>query len=359
MLFFESKPTQFVGIDIGSSGIKLVELRAQNKRPYLYTYAFSDGSLPFRQLRSDEERMRTIDQTAAMIKQVAAAAKTVSNVAVASLAQRDVFSTIISIPKVEPKEFLATVAHEVEKLLPFPLAEAQIDTRKIEPLPEEVEQFKKIDRVFVTAARKQIIQMYSEIFAKAGFKLQAIETETLATIRALVGSDPSPVLIIDMGKLYTSFTFVSRTVPVVDVVIEVGGNRVNDVLARAWNRPAEEVESMKVELFEDMDAVNDPQIEALLQPVYEPIMKQIEIVLATARNSALGASMPDKIILTGGAARCPMLIKKIETKFSVKTYPGDPWARVIAAPTLKPVLDRVGPRFSVAIGLAERIIISG
>lgn len=361
MLFFESKPTQFVGIDIGSGGIKLVELRAQNKRPYLYTYAFSDEPVPFRAARSDEERASLIDSTAAMIKSIAQSGKTSSTAAVASLPQRDVFSTIISIPKVDPKDFASTIAYEIEKLLPFPLAEAQLDTRKIEPLPSEAEQYKKIDRVFVTAARKKVIQMYSEIFTKAGFKLQAIETETFATIRSLLGTDPSPTLIIDMGKLYTSFTYVSRTVPHVDVVIETGGNKLNEMLARAWNKSPQEVEDMKIELFEQMDDnAPDPQIETLMQPMYVPIIKEIEIVLETARRTAVGTmTRPDKIILTGGAARVPGLAPKIEAHFSIKTYAGDPWARVIAPPALKPVLDRIGPRFSVPIGLAQRLIIGG
>ncbi len=361
MLFFESKPTQFVGIDIGSGGIKLVELRGQNKRPYLYTYAFSDVDVPLRAARTDEERAAAVDATAQMIKDIAAGAKTTSNAAIASLPQRDVFSTIISIPHVEPKDFASTVAYEIEKLLPFPLVEAQLDTRKIEPLPSEVEQYKKIDRVFVTAARKKVIQLYSEIFTKAGFKLQAIETETFAAIRALLGTDPAPTIIIDMGKLYTSFTYVVRTVPIVDVVIETGGDKLNAVLARAWNKEVSEIEDMKIELFEQMtDATTDPAIDAILQPVFIPIIKEIELVLNTARHGASAAlTRPDKIILTGGAARCPGLARKIETQFSVKTYAGDPWARVVAPSGLKPVLDRIGPRFTIAIGLAQRLISGG
>ena len=360
MLFFESKPTQFVGIDIGSGGIKLVELRGQGKRPYLYTYAFSDSPVPFRNARTDAERQSLVDSTAEMIKAVARSAKTSSNVAVASLPQRDVFSTIITIPHADPKEFSVAVAREIEKLLPFPLAEAQLDTRKIEPLPGEAEQYKKIDRIFVTAARKKVIQTYSEVFSKAGFKLQAIETETFATIRSLLGNDPAPTMIIDMGKTYTSFTYVSRTVPQVDVVIETGGDKLNELLARAWNKSPGEVEDMKIELFEQLDEMGDPQIETMLQSIFTPIIKEIEIVLEIARKTSAGAiSRPDKIILTGGAARCPMLAQKIETHFSIKTYAGDPWARVIAPPALKPVLDRIGPRFSVAIGLAQRLIVGG
>lgn len=359
MLFFESKPTQFVGIDIGSGGVKIVELRGQNKRPYLYTYAFSDEKLKFRYAHNDEERRAVIDETAAIVREVARAAKTQSQSAVASLPQRDVFSTIINIPQVDAKDFNSTIAHEVEKLLPFPLSEAVLDTRKIEPLPSEAEMYKKTERVFITAARSSTIKLYSDIFAKAGFKLQTIETETFATIRAMIGNDPSPVLMIDMGKQYTSFSYIARTIPQVDIVIETGGDKINELLAKAWNKSPDEVEGMKMDLFDEMGDEEDAAILAILEPAFKPLIKEIEIVFETMRRTALGTvTRPDKIILTGGASHCPMLAKKIESHFSIKTYAGDPWARVITSAALKPVLDRIGPRFAVAIGLAERLIMS-
>jgi type IV pilus assembly protein PilM len=359
MLFFESKPTQFVGIDIGSSGIKLVELRGVSKRPYVFTYAFSDGQVDFRFAKTDEARAATIDATAALIKQVAQSAKTVSTAAVASLSQRDVFSTIITIPKVDPKVFSATIATEVEKLLPFPLAEAMLDTRKIEPLPQEAEQYKNIDRVFVTAARKKMIQMYSDIFSRAGFKLQSIETETFATIRSLIGTDPSPVLIIDMGKQITSMSYVVRTVPHVETAIEIGGDKVNELLGRAWNKTPLEVEGMKIDLFDAMGDEASPEIAQLLDPVYRPLLKGIEGVFASIQQMQMTSmTRPDKIILIGGASHCPQLAQKIEAQFSIKTFVADPWSRVVAPAGLKPVLDRIAPRFAVAIGLAERMIVS-
>ncbi len=359
MPLFESKPTQFVGIDIGSGGIKLVELRASGGRPYLFTYGFSDQTIDFRYAKNDADRKSAVDKTAAAIRAVAAAAKTQSTLAVASLSQRDVFSTILTIPQADPKDLNASVAHEVEKLLPFPLAEAMLDTRKIESLSADAELYKKTDRVFVSAARKSAIQMYTEIFSKAGFQLKTIETETFATIRALIGTDPSPVLIIDMGQHTTSFSYIARAVPNVDVVIEIGGDRINEVLSKAWNKSPEEVESTKIDLFDELSEEDEISIATLLDPVYRPILKEIELVLENVRHTAVGSlTRPDKIILTGGSSGCPQLAKKIEAQFSIKTFAGDPWARVMTPPALKPVLDRVGQRFAVAVGLAERLILS-
>lgn len=359
MKFFEPKPTQYVGIDIGSGGVKLVELRSESKRPYLFTYGVSEDAVAFRTARTDEERQAAIPEVAALVKEVAAAAKTVSTAAVASLPQKDVQSMVITIPKVEEKLFASTVAHEVEKLITFPLVEAVLDTRRLPALPNEAESFKRVERVFVSAARRKTIQLYSDIFQKAGFKLQTIETETFAGVRALIGNDSSPVLIVDMGKNFTSFSYIERTVPYLDMVVELGGDTINSALARAWNKPVEDVESLKKDLFEELGENDDPAITEILTAIYEPTIKQIESVLATVRNSSVGSlGRPDKIILTGGASQCPMLTKKIENHFSIKTYRGDPWSRVMYPPGLKPVLDKLASRCTVAVGLAERLIVS-
>lgn len=359
MLFFDSKPAQFVGIDIGSSGIKLVELRAQNKRGYMQTYAFSDTRVPFRYAKTDEERAALIDETAQMLGAVAKAAKTVSTTAITAVPQRDIFSTIITVANTDTKELVTNVAREIEKLIPFPLADAVLDTRIIEHLPQEAEEYKKIKRVFVTAARKKIIQFYSDICSRAGFKLNSIETETFATIRSLLGNDPSPVLIIDMGKQITSLSYISRLIPHVDVAIELGGDKINELLGKAWNKNPAEVEQMKTDAFDALGDEQDPQLATLLEPLTKPLTKSIEGVFETMRRVQAGElARPDKIILTGGAANCPGLAKKIEQQFSIKTFAADPWSRVVTPSGLKPVLDRMGARCAVAIGLAQRPIIS-
>ena len=63
-----------------------------------------------------------------------------------------------------------------------------------------------------------------------------------------------------------------------------------------------------------------------------------------------------KIVLTGGSSGLPQLAPTIASQLNIKTYLGDPWARVACPSGLRSVLDDIGPRFSVAIGLAMRDI---
>lgn len=359
MLFFTPKPSQFVGVDLGSGGVKLVEMRSQNNRPYLYTYGFSDDLLNFRLATAETDKANEVAKTADMLKAVAQAAKTSATTAVASLPRKDIFSKVLTIPQVDAKIFAATVAREVEKLLSFPLAEAVLDTRKLPPTPAEAETRKTTEQVFVVAARRGIIQMYTDIFSKAGFSLQSIETETFAAVRSLLGTDPSPVILIDMGKIFTSFSYVERGVPLAELTMEIGGDKINEILAAAWKLSPAEVENRKMELFENMSAADEEKLAEVLRPIYQPITEDIKSLLTTMASAGVSSlNRPDKIILTGGAANCPLLTKKIEQHFSIKTYVGDPWTRVMYPPALKPVLEKIAPRFAVAIGLAERSILN-
>jgi len=64
----------------------------------------------------------------------------------------------------------------------------------------------------------------------------------------------------------------------------------------------------------------------------------------------------DKIILTGGSAFLPDLTTYFSKLLDIKVIIGDPWDKIVYPLELKPVLQQLGPRFSVAVGLAMREI---
>ena len=92
-----------------------------------------------------------------------------------------------------------------------------------------------------------------------------------------------------------------------------------------------------------------------MRPVVEPIVKEIEYSFEVyLRQSGNLTKHPEKVVLTGGGAFFPFLAEHIAEKFKLKCYVGDPWGRVVYQDGLKPILHGIGPRMSVAIGLALR-----
>lgn len=383
MLF--GKPKSFLGIDIGSGGVKVVELKLEKKRPVLFTYGYTNQpvavhqvwDMPRRQMDTGKTTLRLaneedkkavevpkldsveIQRLAEIVTQVCKEAKTVSREAVVGLPVSAVFHAVVSLPKVAKKDFDAILKAEVRKLLPYPLEQTSLDYQILPSDPES-----KVDRVLVNAVPRALVAFYTSVFVAAGLKLVALETEAAALTRSLVGRDTALTMLVDMGAERTNFFLADNAVPVTHQSIELGGMRVNSILQRALGVDPLLVEGMKQDLFSVSGSpgfegvLNKESFLAMCMPLIEPIAKEIgygfEVYL---RQSGNENKRLEKIVLTGGAARFPYLAEYLSDEFKTRCFMGDPWGRVVYPDSLKPVLHAIGPRLSVAIGLALRSMV--
>src|SRR3989338_8939162 len=200
-LFGKSKPQSFLGVDLGTWGVKLVELSNEKGRTKLLTYAYTEKrTLDSTQSMLDDPK-KAAELLGKMIKQCGASATRV----VSGLPQNVVFDAIISIPYVkDEKQRKSLIESQVRKLTPIPFEEMILDSKILdEKEKEKKEQGKKEEptaenmRVLVTGAPKAIVQKYIEIFRLAKLQLVALETESFALLRSLVGKDRSTIMIVD------------------------------------------------------------------------------------------------------------------------------------------------------------------
>lgn len=371
---FFNKPKSYLGIDLGAGGVKLVELRQEKGRPVLFTYGMTAVeqrihtifNKPEKQIadlagskqpRSSAPQAPTIDESqvgryAEILRAVCKQSRTVSTTAVVSLPVSAVFHAIVTLPMVKKQEFEPILRAEVKKLLPYPLEETALD---YQVLPSEDQ---KSQQILVNAVPRSLVVFYSKIFKQAGLKLDSLEPESIALSRSLVGRDGAVTMIVDMGAERTNFFIVEKTVPITHHSIEVGGQRVNAILSNVWGVESAQVEQMKKDLFSsgiDADRMSPRAFMDAFAPVVDPIIKEIEYGFEVyLRQSGNERKIPEKIVLTGGAAQFPFLVQHLAEKFKMKCYVADPWGRVVYQDSLKPILHAIGPRMSVAIGLALR-----
>jgi len=339
-------------VDIGSNGIKLVELKKKGKRSYLYTYGFSDKNL----LSEREGGFLEINATAELLKKICAKAKTVSKMALGSLPSSVVYNALLTIPSLKKEDRDGYIKRQIEKLIPIPLTDVIIDWKPVKKVNSNgkfaIDKFKlPSEEVFFTAAPKKIIASYSEIFKKAGLILVSLEAESLALISSLIGKDPSPILVIDMGANQTEFMVVENGVPILFHTLKFGGTSFTNILAKVMGIEREEAEEAK------RDLKNEMAFPTIFNEALSPIVEGIRYIfeLYGKQKNEISAK-PEKIILAGGSSLLPHLDAKLTEIFDIKTYLGDPWARVVYAEDLKPVLDSIGPRFATSLGLALKKI---
>ncbi|HJN84786.1 MAG TPA: pilus assembly protein PilM [Patescibacteria group bacterium] len=367
MSLFGKKEERYIGVDVGAGGMKIVELLFENGHYKLMTYGSTSRNADVVATSLTENPEVAVKHLKELVKEAGVEGKDV----IASLPVHSVFSSIIAIPKVKDElETRSLVRRQAEKLLPLPLAEMIIDYQLIDDknikdsgdkgsaakeektlVAEKNEATGRADenvRVMITGAQKTMVSTYTKIFQNAGLDLMSLETEPFALIRSMIGDDKSPIMILDLGAFRTNMTIVENGIPFINRSIKVGGGSVTQAIANQMSISIEEAEQVKYDLHASGSAIPKAVVD-----LFQPIVHEVNYAMEVFVKSEISKNQHvEKVILTGGSALLPGLDQFLTEQLNVRTFVGDPWARVKVNPALRPVLDELGPRFAVAIGLA-------
>ncbi|MDP3986319.1 MAG: type IV pilus assembly protein PilM [Candidatus Veblenbacteria bacterium] len=355
MSFFGKRKT-FLGVDIGTASIKVVELApGPNHTPRLVTY----GRAEYTGDATKVDAERDIERIVTTLKAICAQARTTSRRVSAALPTFAVFSSVITLPAMSEKELAAAIRWEARKFVPLPLEEMILDWKFLADTPapvatgsEAVKTPKKNIRVLLTAAPQNLVKKYLTIFRDSQLELLSLETEAFALERSLVGGAREVVMVVDLGAVTTDICVIENGIPILNRSIDVGGLTITKAIANSLNVDIRRAEQFKRDIGLNAQGSAAGGIPRTIEATISPIVNDIKYNFSLYQSQS--ARPIDKIILTGGSSYLPRLPEYLENLFQIKVYIGDPWARVSYPVELKPVLDEVGPQFASAIGLAMR-----
>lgn len=332
----------YLGIDIGTSSVKIVELKKERADVKLMTYGFSES------LRSVEQF--DAKQTARIINQICEKAGANSRSAVAALPTFSVFSSIINLTGVGKKDIPSAVQWEAKKVIPLPLEEMILDWKNIETGGKNNGNVK----ILLTSAPKSLVKKYIDIFKAAQINLLSLETETFALIRALVGNDKSAVMIVEMGANTTDISIIDQGIPVLNRSVDVGGLTITKAIGNNLNIGMERAEQFKYDLgISSLESQEDVIPKTIIETI-SIVINEIKYVLNLFQSK--NNKSADKIILSGGSALLINFANYLSKVLDINVIIGNPWDRISHPVDLKLVLDEIGPRMSTAVGLAMRQI---
>ncbi len=342
----EEVPQSLLGVDLGTTGLKVVELAPEGGRIRLVTYGYAD--IPF----GGDASVLSIDEpkkVADVLRGIMKASGMNATKAVASLPAQHVFHAIISIPapKTAKEDIRSVVEARAGKLLPLPVEEMIIDSHVID------KELEGNVRVQITAAPKALVAKYIAIFALAKIELVSLETEVFALMRSLIGKDNAKTMIVDIGGDRTNILIAERGVPYLTRGIKSGGGAVTQALAAAMSLGLPEAEATKKDLRLGEAGAMPPAILAAIKPLLHEVKYALDVNL---QEDAQHPKPVDKVILTGGSAVLAGMDAAMVSTLNMNVYIGDPWARIATPPESRAVLDEVGSRLAVAIGLAMRVV---
>jgi type IV pilus assembly protein PilM len=358
MAFFGGGQSKsFLGVDIGASSVKVVELGVEKGRPRLLTYGYSER----KELSGSVSPFDDVVNTGRLLARVCKEAGVKSTRAMTALPASGVFSTILTLPyRKEKKEMQTLVDIEAAKLTPLPLEQMVTYSTYLDDLGKKQESpktslalEKKMTHVLVTGAAKTLVQKYVEMFKVAKLDLQAIDTEAFALVRALIGKDRSATLVVDIGSKRTNLLLAERGIPFLSRSINIGGDTVTAQLQEQMQFSSEEAERMKRDL--GSASLSGEKLPPLLEPFAQALLNEIRYAMQLFSGmDMIQQKRIEKVILTGGSSHLPGMAEALSNALNLNVYRGDPWARLSYPEPLRPVLDDIGPRMSVAIGLAMR-----
>lgn len=375
-----STPQSYLGVDFDTNGVKVVELYNDQGRPRLVTYGYLDIDVD--KSVSTKEKISYLD-TSKWIKLVCKQAKTTTAKAITALPAFSVFSSILNLPEMPSKDLASAIKWEAKKIIPMPINEMILDWKI---LPQVLNQetakspevagtdfngssesdlqkkgFLKIQpasrkylKILLTAAPKDLVKRYIDIYKNAGLNLLSLDTEQFALIRSLVGNDRSSLMIVDIGSVVTNVTIISDNIPLLNRSIDIGGLTMTKAIANSLNISMSRAEQFKYDIGLSQAMAGSGSIPKTIESTLTPIIDELRYSNNLFKNQS--QKNIEKIILTGGSSLLLGLPEYLTNVLGIRTFLGDPWARVIYPQDLKPILDNIGSRFSVVVGLAMRDI---
>lgn len=360
MALFQRKQ-HFLGIDIGTSSIKAVELSNTGGHPKLETFGYVERSFDI--IKSDNPQNQSA--LAGLLKQMLKQTRVTTQKVVAALPSFAVFTSIISLPTMSEKDLLAAIRWEAKKFVPMPLEDMILDWRivKNQDQTQGKDASKSADvkkgkarnvKILLTAAPKSLVRRYLTAFKAADLQLVSLETEAFALERSLIGNDPSPVLLIDIGASATDMSVIANGIPVLNRSIDVGGDALTRAIMNSLSIDHARAEQFKRDFGMTHSTAND-QIPKTLEFVVGSIINEVKYCLNLYQSQE--PKPVEKIVLAGGSAFLASLPEYLTRILNTKVIIGDPWARIVCPAELQPMLQEIAPSFAVAIGLAMREIV--
>jgi type IV pilus assembly protein PilM len=349
-----------VGIDIGTSSIKVVELKKENGRAVLDTY----GALAIGQYAEGGSigQVANFDATilAKALQDVLKETNITSKNIVLGVPSASCIIFILQLPaEIEERNLATVIPSEAKKFIPVPINDVTLDWYVIPRREDSGIESRALSEsggeaqmsVLVVATLNETLVKYTEVMQKSALPMDSLEIEVFSHIRACLTRELFPVLIIDIGASKTKLTIVEHGIVQTFRLVNRAAQDITLAISHSLEIPFAKAENIKKENGL-VPSPEHPHIPDIIKTHLVDIFQEANAtILAYEKryNKNIG-----KIIFTGGGAMTRGLLEYAKQSFSAELTIADPFAKVESPVFLSGVLKTTGPEFSAALGLAMK-----
>jgi type IV pilus assembly protein PilM len=345
---FSTKPSSIIGINIGSSSLKIVQIRKSSGSFVLETYGeISLGSL---ETNSYPGACVPLDKTSITrsLTKLLADAQTTTTTAIVSIPAQASLLFYLDIPTIALPSLSTIIPNEASKHIPIPISEVSLQWAQLPDFTSHIDPIIQTNtKIMVAATTNSLVSDMVSGITDAGIVVSSTEIEMISIVRSCARLDLTPTMIIDFGASRLSLGVIHYGALEYTHTITRGSSLLTDMIAKSMNVSHEVAEKIK---REQGLTGNESLVASLIVPFVASLLSEIKnnIRIYQKEHNTVITS----IKLCGGGSKMLGLRELIESEIQITTTMADPFVNVEVSEFLRDVLVKMGPSFAVSVGLA-------
>ncbi|HEY4057529.1 MAG TPA: type IV pilus assembly protein PilM [Kofleriaceae bacterium] len=340
---------QCIGLDIGSSSVKVVQLKKKGNGWALQAF----GMQPLLPQTIVDGTIMDQEAVAEAIRQLWSRLKLkVKDVAIA-IAGHSVIIKKISVPQMSSDQLATNIRSEAEHHIPFGKDDVELDYHVTNAANASGQ-----TELLLVAAKKEVVADYVQVVRDAGLTPHVVDVAAFASQNGFEVNYPldprETVVLINIGAAISNINIVRSGVSLFTRDVTIGGNAFTEEIQKQMGIAADEAEAYKVGGTQQEDGVVPQDVMRVMDGVSEVMagefQRSLDFFLATTAEANV-----TRIVLAGGSAKVGSLHRAIERRSRLPLEVVDAWRRVEIDQTLdRAYLGSHSPEALIGVGLAMR-----
>ena len=342
------KPKETIGLDVGSSAIKLVQLGPGPKGYQLLAMAM----VPLPPEAISEGNIKDFPTVVEAIREVVGKAGAKAKDTVIAVSGRELIVKKLQLPKMTPKELGDAISLEAEQHIPFAIDEVFLDWQVVGEAPEGTGTMD----VILVAAKKSKVNEYVNVVKEAGLSPVVVDLDSFALENQFELNNPEltqeAVALIDIGASVMKTNVVRGGASLFARDIAFGGNNYTQAIAEQLNVPFGKAEAAK--RGQDVDVSQDD-----LPPILDTVSRDLSLEIQRTFDyfsSTTEAERISRIVLSGGCARLAGIDEYLSSNWGIPVEIVKPFQTIDFDPNRFSAeeIEASSPMLAVAVGLGIR-----
>ena len=346
-MFFFKKKKEFIGIDIGSSSVKVVQLK-ENKGSCQLLNA---GIFPLPSEAIVDNTLMDSGAIAAAIKNLVASLGIKIKDVVCSISGNSVIIRKIILPAMPQEELEDQISWEAEQYIPFDINDVNMDFQILSPDANDPAKM----NVLLVASKKDIINDYVSVFSEAGLALSVVDVDSFAVQNAFEANHDYSVMdilaLVNIGASVMNINVIKDGITLFTRDVQMGGNLYTEEIQKQVGLSSQDAETAKLLAQETGNEAVLNVINKVNETITQEIRRSLDFYNSTASDDRISA-----VFVSGGSSKVYNLLGAVGEKIGLPVEKLNPFAKLkFNEKEFDPeYLEEIGPFMAVPVGLALR-----